>query len=62
MSKWSKVKTSEGKPRSGQPLFFKCARNVIEKPVKYMRDNKNSTRQKGKKIQIYNIKVSSTTV
>ena len=26
-----------------------------------MRDNKNSTRRKGKKIQLYKIKVSSTT-
>ena len=36
----------------------KCYR----KTCKYMGNNKNSTRQKGKKIQLYNIKVSSTTV
>ena len=39
-------------------MFFKCVRSVIEKAVssgKYMRSN--SSRQKGKKIQLYNIKV-----
>ena len=33
MNKWSKVKTLEEKPRSVWPSFFKCVRNVIEKPV-----------------------------
>ena len=61
MNKWSKVKALEDKPRSGWPLFFKCVRNVIEKAVSICLSN-NSLRQKGKKIRLYNIKVSSTTV
>ena len=59
MNKWSKVQTLEDKPRSVWPSFFKCVRNVIEKAV--LRNK--STRQKGeKKLQLHNIKVSSTTV
>ena len=63
MNKWSKVKTLEDKPRSGGRCFFKYVRNIIEKAVSNGMDMcNNSLRQKGKKIQINNIKVSSTTV
>ena len=60
VNKWSKVNTLEDKPRSVKPSFFKCVRNVMEKAVSICRRN-NFTRQKGKKkIQLRNIKVSTT--
>ena len=61
-NKWSKVKTLQDKPRSRWPVFFyKLCEKCYRKSCKYMRNN--STRLKGKKkLQLNNIKVSSTTV
>ena len=62
MNKWSKVDFRR-QTKEWWPLFFKCVRNVIVKAAgsgKYMRNN--SSGHKGKKNQLYNIKVSSTTV
>ena len=48
-------------PRSRWPLFYKLCKKCYRKSCKYMRNN--STRLKGKKkLQLNNIKVSSTTV
>ena len=60
VNKWSKVKTLEDKTRSVWPSFFQCVRNVIEKAVSICVINLHNT--KVKKLQIPNIKVSSTTV
>ena len=46
--KWSKVKTSEDKIRSGWPIFHKLCEKYYQKSCKYMRNN--SRKQKGKKI------------
>ena len=60
VNKGSKVKTLEDQTRSVWPSFFQRVRNVIEKAVSICVINLHNT--KVKKLQIPNIKVSSTTV
>ena len=51
LNKWSKVKTLEDKLRSGWPFFHKLCEKYYQKSCKYMPNN--STKQKGKKFQLY---------
>ena len=61
VNRWSKVKTLEDKPWELQGVHVdgrfctNCVRNVIKKSCKYVRNN-------SKKLQLNNVKVSSTTV
>ena len=61
-NKWSKVKTLQDKPRSRWPVFFtNCVKNVIEKAVSICVIIQQDCKVK-RKLQLHNIKVSSTTV
>ena len=61
-NKWSKVKTLQDKPRSRWPFFFtNCVKNVIEKAVSICVIIQQDCKVK-RKLQLHNIKVSSTTV
>ena len=61
-NKWSKVKTLQDKPRSRWPVFsINCVKNVIEKAVSICVIIQRDCKVK-RKLQLHNIKVSSTTV
>ena len=62
-NKWSKVKTLQDKPRSRWPGFFftNCVKNVIERAVSICVIIQQDWKVK-RKLQLHNIKVSSTTV
>ena len=61
-NKWSKVKTLQDKTRSRWPVFFtNCVKNVIEKAVSICVMIQQDCKVK-RKLQLHNIKVSSTTV
>ena len=61
-NKWSKVKTLQDKPRSRWPGFFtNCVKNVIEKALSICVIIQQDWKVK-RKLQLHNIKVSSTTV
>ena len=65
VNRWSKVKTLEDKPRKLQGVdgrcFTNCVRNVIEKAVSICVIIQQDWKVK-RKLQLHNIKVSSTTV
>ena len=61
MNKWSKVKDFRRQIKECMAVFFQMCEKCYRKSCKYMRNK--SARQKGKKkLQLHNIKVSSTTV
>ena len=61
-NKWSKVKTLQDKPRSRWPGFFtNCVKNITEKALSICVIIQQDRKVK-RKLQLHNIKVSSTTV
>ena len=60
-NKWSKVKTLQDKPRSRWVFFTNSGKNVIEKAVSICVIIQQDCKVK-RKLQLHNIKVSSTTV
>ena len=61
MNKWSKVKDFRRQTKECIAVFFKMCEKCYRKRCKYMR-NKFARQRGSKKLQLHNIKVSSTTV
>ena len=61
MHQWSKVKDFRRQTKECIAVFFKMCEKCYRKRCKYMR-NKFARKRGSKKLQLHNIKVSSTTV